>query len=95
MEYITFMHNNVDTEPTEVEWDQFFDLAKKSGLFHGGSALGKRSTIGKKEVPDSTNKLGGYMRFDADTLDELTALLEHHPIVTHGGTVEICELPKT
>ena len=94
MEYITFMHNNVDTEPTREEWDQFFGLARESGLFRGGSAIGRRSTIGNKEVPDSTDQIGGYMRFDSETLGKLAVLLEQHPIVLHGGTVELCELPK-
>ena len=95
MEYITFMHNNVDTEPTKEEWDRFFALARESGLFRGGSAVGKRSIVGKKEVPDITYHIGGYMRFDAATLNEVAKLLEHHPIVLHGGTVEICQLSKS
>ena len=95
MEYITFMHNNADTEPTKKEWSRFFDLAAESGLFRGGSAIGKSTTVGKKQVPHIAENIGGYMRFDAETLNELAELLEHHPIVQHGGTVEICELPKT
>ena len=35
------------------------------------------------------------MRFDADSLDALTDLLKCHPTVVHGGTIEICEMPKT
>ena len=95
MEYITFMHNNVDTQPTKEEWDRFFETARESGVFRGGSAIGKRSTVGNKEVPDVTGHINGYMLFESATLDELTKILEHHPIVLHGGTVEICELPKT
>ena len=95
MEYITFMHGDADSASTSDEWDRFFDLAKESGLFRGGSAIGKRWTIGDKEVPDITDHVGGYMRFDADSVDELTALLRLHPTVVHGGTIEVCELPKT
>ena len=95
MEYITFMHGKKASGATAEEWDRFFDLAKKSGLFRGGSAIGQRFTIGEKEVPDITDNVGGYMRFDAESLDELTDLLKQHPTVVHGGTVEVCEMPKT
>jgi hypothetical protein len=47
MQYITFMHGNVDTEPTKEEWERFFELASESGCFRGGSAMGKRSTVGE------------------------------------------------
>lgn len=98
MEYITFTHKNKDPGAnggTEEEWDRFFDLAKESGLFRGGSAIGRRTTIGGTEVPDITEHIGGYMRFDADTLGDLTDVLKQHPTVVHGGTVEICAMPKT
>lgn len=94
MQYITFMHNNVDSQPTDKNWHQFFETANRSGLFRGGSAIGARSTIGKDNVPDITDHINGYMRFDAESLDDLNELLEQHPIVIHGGTIEICELPK-
>ena len=54
MEYITFMHKNKDsgaTGGTEDEWDRFLEVAKESGLFRGGSAIGQRTTIGNNEVP--------------------------------------------
>ena len=95
MEYITFMHGNVDAEPTGDEWESFFDRARRSGLFRGGSAMGERTTVGTKDVPDITAHVGGYMRFDADDLGALRELLAHHPTVLNGGTVEICELPRT
>jgi hypothetical protein len=42
-----------------------------------------------------TEGIDGFMRFDADSLEALTDLLKHHPTVVHGGTIEICEMPKT
>jgi len=95
MGYITFMHGNVDREPTKEQWERFFEIARESGLFRGGSAMGKRSTVGEKDVPDVTATIGGYMRFDAEGLDELIRLLRQHPTVLCGGTIEICELTKT
>jgi hypothetical protein len=35
------------------------------------------------------------MRFDADDKQALLDLLATHPNLVHGGTVELCELPKS
>ena len=80
MQYITFMHNNVKSQPSDKDWQHFFEIANQSGLFRGGSAIGKRTTIGKDGVPDITSHIGGYMRFDAESLDELIELLNQHPV---------------
>lgn len=95
MEYIAFMHENTDSQPSAEEWERFIELARKSLLFRGGSAIGNRTVLGRKAVPDVTEHIGGYMRFDSESHAELTALLEKHPTVAHGGTIEICEMPKT
>ena len=94
MEYITFMHGNAAREGTPEEWDAFFDHAKQSGLFRGGSAMGKRWTIGK-EADTASDALAGYMRFDAESVDDLLELLQSHPVIAHGGSIEICEMLKT
>lgn len=95
MEYIVFIHNNTDSETDSEQWDEFFVTARKSGHFKGGSAIGKGYVVGSKNVPSITDTVGGYMRFDADTLQEVLDLLDSHPVVINGGTVEVCEMPKT
>ena len=95
MQYIAFMHCNNDSDTNSDDWERFFELAGKSGVFCGGSAMGRRYTLGEKTVPDITENIGGYMRFETEAFEELTALLEYHPTIMHGGTIEICELPKT
>lgn len=95
MEYIAFIHRNEQTSSSEEEWARFIALAKESGLFRGGSVIGGRSVVGKKDVPDTTAYIAGYMRFESDSLEALEKLLAHHPEVVHGGSVELCELPKT
>ena len=49
----------------------------------------------EKKVPSITDTVGGYMRFDADTLQEVLVRLDSQPVVINGGTVEVCEMPKT
>ncbi|MEM7707803.1 MAG: hypothetical protein AAF358_19785 [Pseudomonadota bacterium] len=95
MEYILFIHNNTESDTSKEEWDSFFDSAIQSGLFRGGSEIGNRSQLGRKPVTDITVSIGGFMRFETEDFDSLVSLLEQHPVVTHGGTLELCELPKT
>ena len=89
------MHGNTDRQATKDEWDTFFDTARTSGLFQGGSAIGERWTIGKKEAPAVSDHIVGYMRFDSENLDDLLGLLKKHPNILCGGSIEICEMPKT
>lgn len=95
MQYIALIHNNTDSTPTTDEWDQFIDAAQQTGMFKGGSAMGARYTIGRKSASDSTETIGGYMRFDSDDLEQLQTLLEDHPVIKHGGTIELCEMPQS
>ena len=94
MEYIALIYKNTDSMPTSAEWSHFFDVATKSGMFRGGSEIGERHTLGRKDVPNTTADIGGYMRFDSDDVDQLKELLKIHPVVEHGGTIDLCEMPK-
>ncbi len=95
MQYIALIHINTDTNPSSDEWNHFFRIAGKTGMFQGGSAIGARILVGHKDVVDTTEQIGGYMRFDAEEIDSLLKLLEEHPVIKHGGTIELCELPET
>ena len=79
------MHANAEGESTGEEWDEFFDRARQSGLFRGGSAMGKRWTIGK-QADTLSDGLAGFMRFDAESVNDLLELLEAHPTIHAGGT---------
>jgi acetylglutamate kinase len=35
------------------------------------------------------------MRFETDEKVKLLELLQSHPVVVHGGTVELCEMPRS
>ena len=95
MEYIALIHKNTDSTPTSEEWTHFFEVASETSMFRGGSQIGKRLALGTKEVADTTFEVGGYMRFESDNLNLLRELLKTHPVVVHGGTIELCELPKS
>lgn len=95
MEYIALIHKNTESTPSAEEWSLFFTLANESGMFRGGSEIDNRQTVGNKEVADTTHSIGGYMRFDSDNLPPLLELLNKHPMVQHGGTIELCEMPKS
>ena len=95
MEYILFVHNNTDTSASPKEWNRFIELASSSGLFRGGSELGNRIQLGLKPVSDTTEKIVGYMLFESSNIDTLRELLNEHPVLKHGGSLELCELPKS
>ena len=95
MQYLVLVHDNTSTQPTDDEWTEFIQVAVASGLFRGGSAVGARQQLGAEADPAACAWLTGFMRFDAEEREPLLELLERHPTVVHGGTIELCELPKT
>ena len=94
-EYLLLIHNNAKSRATAAEWELFIQGASASGFFAGGSEVGARTLIGNQATANITHQVVGYMRFTTDDRPKLLALLETHPVVRHGGTVELCELPKT
>ena len=94
-QYLLLIQNNTTSATTPAEWDRFFAAAKASGLFNGGSALGERVVIGDTQSARSTQHIGGFMRFDTDDRAKLLELLKQHPVVLHGGSVELCEMPRS
>jgi hypothetical protein len=94
-EYILLIQGNTQTPTTEDEWEQFFAAARASGAFRGGSEIGRRETIGDAATARPSDHIVGYMRFDTADKSGLLELLQNHPVVRHGGTVELCELPRS
>lgn len=94
-QYILLIQNNAKSQSSPEEWDTFFSLARESGLFRGGSALGKREIIGDTATAKASDFIGGYMTFDSEDKNLIIDLLQQHPVVIHGGSVELCELSIT
>lgn len=95
IQYLLLIQGNATSPTTAAEWDRFFAAARASGFFQGGSAVGQREFIGDAISARSTAHITGYMRFDSTDKQPLLDLLKLHPVVLHGGTVELCELPRT
>jgi len=93
-QYILLIHNNGNTASTQDEWSSFFRLSRETGLFIGGSGLEDARTIVGNQSAKPTEHIVGYMRFDSDDKQKILELLEKHPIVVHGGSVELCEMAK-
>ncbi len=94
-QYILLIQDNAKSRATAAEWGQFLTAAKKSGMFYGGSEIGNREVLGDTDLARPTQPITGYMRFDTDDKPKLLELLQSHPVVRHGGAVELCELPKS
>ena len=93
MQYLLLIHGNSKTPPSSQDWSAFFERAKESGTFRGGSAIGAKQVIGTSASPIFSEHITGFMRFDCDDKQRVLDLLSHHPIVANGGTVELCEMP--
>ncbi|MGE3409952.1 MAG: hypothetical protein AB7I37_24260 [Pirellulales bacterium] len=94
-QYILFIQGNAKSNTSAEDWDRFFHAARQSGLFEGGSAIGSRVVLGDTQSAKSTDHIVGYMRFDSEDKQKLMELLTLHPVVMHGGSVELCEMPKS
>jgi len=95
MQYILLIHHNAKSTPSAGEWAAFLARAKESGMFKGGSEIRSRQLIGVAASPGSSEHIVGFMRFDSDDKQRVLELLSHHPVVVHGGSVELCEMPSS
>ncbi|AOS46154.1 hypothetical protein Verru16b_03251 [Lacunisphaera limnophila] len=94
-EYIVLIQDNEKSAAVPESWDRFFQAARASGLFQGGSEIGRREIVGDPQTALSTKHVVGYMRFDAPDKSRLLDLLQLHPVVLAGGSIELCELPRS
>jgi len=95
MDYLLLIHKNNDAPTNTQQWESFFDAANASGFFRGGSEIANRILLGDKNIPNTCDAIGGFMRFETDNKSALLALLEQHPVVIQGGSLELCEMPVT
>ena len=93
-EYIFLMHD--DAEADEDAWQPYIGELQRRGVFEGGSAIGDGICVCKRDASASiTAHLTGYIRVNAENLEQAKSLLAGNPLFEAGGTVEIRELPRT
>jgi hypothetical protein len=59
-----------------------------------GAPLGPIKTVssdGTEEAP-ATEPLGGYTMFEADSIDDAVRMVENHPFVGRGGSLQVSEV---
>lgn len=92
--YMLLMHDDAVVE--NAAWEPYIRKLAQGGWFRGGSAIGDGCCARKTGAPrEVTQHLTGFIRVDADSLDDAKNLLIGNPVFEAGGTVEIRELPRT
>ena len=93
-DYILLMHDDSDAD--DKAWAPYLQRLQQGGFFQGGSAIGQGVCLRKSGTPAPvTAHLAGFIRVNADSLDQAKSLLVGNPVFEAGGTVEIRELPLT
>jgi hypothetical protein len=94
-DYILFMHDDVAADDAHA-WESYLQALKQSGAFEGGSEIGRGICVRKNgTAPGITERLTGYIRVSAASIDDAKRLVAGNPNFEAGGTVEIRELPRT
>ena len=76
------------------DWESYIEKLIETGKFRGGSAFGNGRCLNQANNDDKCIATG-YMRFEADSIDEIQKLLIGNPTYEAGGAVEIHELVVT
>jgi hypothetical protein len=93
-DYILLMHNDAPDQ-SHQDWQTYLEKLQQTGRFNGGSAIGGGTCCNKlRSDRDITERLSGYIRVQAESLDDAKRFLEGNPVYEAGGTVEIRELPR-
>ncbi|SFS08566.1 hypothetical protein SAMN05421771_1502 [Granulicella pectinivorans] len=98
-EYLLLMHNDIPQRGEEGNanaWGDYLGGLQAADILEGGSAIGTGICVRKQGVaPPIAAHLSGYLRIQAEDLDEARTYLVGNPVYEAGGTVEIRELPRT
>jgi hypothetical protein len=98
-DFIIFMHNDAleaDPQAEALAWERYIATLKQSGRFGGGSAIGDGACLTRtNQAKPITSHLTGFIRVQAESLDDARTLLAGNPVFESGGTVEIRLLPRS
>jgi len=81
------------TRPSDG-WEDYIARLSSSGLFRGGSAFGGGLCFDQQNPQGVAEScvVSGFMRFEADTLEQVAALIPGNPVFESGDQVELHEL---
>jgi hypothetical protein len=95
-DYILLMHALPpgSAQPTG-DWTTYLHRLRSTGQFNGGSSIGAGVCVSSRGItPTLSTSLTGSIRVSAPSIEEACALLDGHPLIEAGGTVEVRELPR-
>jgi hypothetical protein len=93
-DFILLMHDDAAAN-TDEAWGSYLRGLRASGRFSGGSSIGAGKCFAKAASSKPvTAHLTGYLRVQAESLEEARKFLDGNPVFEGGGTVEIRELPR-
>jgi hypothetical protein len=97
-DYLLLMHDDA-TDPALAEdgalWARYLARLREEPGFGGGSAIGPGVCERKTGAPRPLSAgLGGFLRVQAESLDDARRFLVGNPVYEGGGTVEIRLLPR-
>ena len=72
------------------DWDAYVESLIESGKFRGGSSLANGISVSKGQA-DGDCRVTGYLRFSADSIDEVRQLIVGNPLHEAGGCIELLE----
>ena len=72
------------------DWENYIEKLISSGKFRGGSSLEKDAAVSEGKG-DTSCTVTGYIRLEADSLQEAKMLLSGNPLYEAGGRVELLE----
>ncbi len=73
------------------DWQAYIDKLIESGRFRGGSILGNGKCVSKQGA-DRDCTVTGFMRFEADNIDQIKELLADNPDYESGSEIEILKI---
>lgn len=98
-DYILLMHDDVPEvgrQASESGWEDYIASLVATGQFGGGSTVGDGFCVRKDGAAKPiSSMLNGYIRVQAQSLDDAKRFLAGNPNFEAGGTVEIRELPRS
>jgi hypothetical protein len=77
----------------DCNWNDYIEKLIATGKFRGGSSLSNGVAISNKQQIGGP-VVTGFMRFEAESREEVQLMLQGNPLYEAGGDIEVLELVK-